>query len=93
MQTFMANRGVVSAILDHGEKTRALNGKEQQCMHLQVEWQEDTGDKSFSWEPFTNIFRDVPSLVQEYFDSKSLDIRELLDQEAKARDRKTYFRQ
>ena len=91
MQTFMANRGVVTAILDHDVRTRALNGKEQRCMHLQVEW-EGQEERSYSWEPFTSIFRDVPNIVTEYFDLKQVDIRELLEEESRARDKTQYLR-
>ena len=60
MQTYFANRGIIGAILDHQVRTMALNGKEQQKLHLQIEWTSNSGSKpkDYSWEPFIQIHRD-----------------------------------
>ncbi len=60
MQTFFANRGIVSAILDHQVRKMALNGREQEKLHLQIEWSSSNGSKpkDYSWEPFVQINRD-----------------------------------
>ena len=60
MQTFFANRGIVSAIIDHQFRKMALNGKEQEKFHLQIEWSSSNGSKpeEYSWEPFVQINRD-----------------------------------
>jgi len=59
MQTFFANRGIVSAIIDHQFRKMALNGREQEKFHLQIEWSSSNESKpEYSWEPFVQINRD-----------------------------------
>ena len=59
----------------------ALNGKEQEKLHLQIEWTSTNGSKQkdYSWEPFVQISRDQPALVREYFDDKGLRVEEIFD--------------
>ena len=57
----------------------AMNGKEVSVMHLQIEWQGQAGEmlesnERFTWEPLTRMHRDVPLLVNEYFDSVKLNL-------------------
>jgi len=58
MKTFLANRGILHAIIDHKTIPTALNGREVTKMHLQVEWINDTGELDYSWEPMTQVNRD-----------------------------------
>jgi len=57
----------------------ALNGREVECMHLQVEWRNARDSQSkaldFSWEPVNHLMRDVPGLVRSYFERKNIDVR------------------
>ena len=38
MNMFLKDRGEVSQIIDHGMKKQAMNGKEQPCLRVLVEW-------------------------------------------------------
>ena len=64
----------------------ALNGREVQVMHLEVEWSNaETAQERFTWEPLSRIYRDVPEMVAEYFAFAKLDLKEILDQESNRR--------
>ena len=85
MQVYNNNRGEVSQIVDHKVKPLAMNGKEEKTLHFQVEWFAENSEASFSWEPITRLYRDVPDMVIQYCQVSKLNITDVLDKEAERR--------
>jgi hypothetical protein len=74
MKAFKINRGVITQILEHQLRPVPIDGKETQRMHLMIEWGDEAGQQSFSWEPLLWIYRDQPGVVRDYFkDQRMLD--------------------
>jgi hypothetical protein len=78
--------GEVSTILDH---RKSQNGTS--VYELQVEWVDTFKDgeskdfQKYSWAPFTQIYKDVPQLVQEYFSLKKVSLQDVLNEEVQNR--------
>ena len=86
MHSFSAARSEVSQIMDHRMMPMMLKGRELRSMHLQIEWSStETAQDRFSWEPLVYIHKDVPRLVESYFNLVNLDLRSILDREADQR--------
>ena len=68
----MIEKDEIEQIIDHKES--------QGQFTLQIKWKE-----SYTWEPFSQIYKDVPELVTEYCESKNLKIKEILEKEAEAK--------
>jgi hypothetical protein len=55
-------------------------------MHLHIEWSTpDNADRKFdySWEPLTQVIRDQPQAVREYFTGLNISVEKVMADEAK----------
>ena len=85
MQVYDKNRGIASQILDYKYMEIALNGILENTLHLRVEWVSHYAELSYSWEPITRIYRDVPVMVTNYCQKTKLDIQDVIEKEADKR--------
>jgi hypothetical protein len=52
-------------------------------MHLQIEWMpaEDSQRTETTWEPMTQVYRDQPELVRNYFSSQGMNVQSELQED------------
>jgi predicted transcriptional regulator len=84
--------GKVAGIIDHRKITEETQQKNS-VYEILVEWenqfenQTQEQEEQYSWRPFTQIYKDVPQMVQEYFSLKKLSLESILKEEVEAREK------
>lgn len=75
----------IVSVIDH----RNSEGTES-VYEVQIEWDKselDVGDK-YTWVPFTDIYKELPQLLSEYFSFKKVSLEAILSAEVQARQKK-----
>ena len=76
--------GRVSSVIDH----RKSSGPNKESVYeVNVEWdpEHNTTSDKYQWLPFTQIYKEVPQVVQEYFSLKKVSLETILNEEVQNR--------
>ena len=76
--------GRVSSVIDH---RKSSSPTDESVYEVHVEWDPDHNQSSekYQWVPFTQIYKEVPQVVQEYFSLKKVSLETILNEEVQNR--------
>ena len=73
------------SVIDHRKSEKAND--DGSVYEVYVEWdpEHNSSDEKYQWVPFTQIYKEIPQIVQEYFSLKKVSLEAILNEEVQNR--------
>jgi hypothetical protein len=82
----LTNLDNINAVIDHREATDQSLSVYEVCVEYAKE--DLHPDDKFAWMPFTEVYKELPGVMQEYFSLKKVSLENILNLEVEARKNK-----